>query len=332
MQRIEKYGVIALVFLLVTILAVSLWSQKNGKSPFSFLKRSNADQVASNPPASSSAQNPIGSGQGPMGQNVWSDPANPNVPLNPQASVGGPQAQFGSQQPMQSPANANVHAQPNGLGNARMQPFEQGQTLGNDPLAVRGDLARRDLSAQPEGFVNLDANVAPGAASATRTRPEVVQPRRDAAAPASSGRTYVVKSGDTLGDIAARELGEFDRWTEIAKLNGNLDPKRMRTGMKLAMPAGGAVAKKASSSQPSASQGSAPAAGGSYVVRRGDTLSAISSRTLGDADRWNEIAKLNPGIDPNRLKVGARLTLPQGATARVASATVAKATPKGRVR
>ena len=43
MQRIERYGVIALVFLLVTIVAVSLWGeqkQSGGVSPF--LKRDGA--------------------------------------------------------------------------------------------------------------------------------------------------------------------------------------------------------------------------------------------------------------------------------------------------
>ena len=47
MQRIERYGVIALVFLLVTIVAVSMWGErKNADGILSFLRRdSKADKV-----------------------------------------------------------------------------------------------------------------------------------------------------------------------------------------------------------------------------------------------------------------------------------------------
>lgn len=47
-----------------------------------------------------------------------------------------------------------------------------------------------------------------------------------------------------------------------------------------------------------------------YVVRSGDSLERIARRTLGDANRWGRIAALNPGVDPLRLQVGDRLTLP----------------------
>lgn len=38
--------------------------------------------------------------------------------------------------------------------------------------------------------------------------------------PCSKGRTYIVKSGDILYDIAQRELGDGNRWREIKKLDG----------------------------------------------------------------------------------------------------------------
>ena len=52
-----------------------------------------------------------------------------------------------------------------------------------------------------------------------------------------------------------------------------------------------------------------------YVVKAGDSLQAIASRTLGDANRWGRIAELNPGVDPLRLQVGDRLKLPPEAEA-----------------
>lgn len=45
--------------------------------------------------------------------------------------------------------------------------------------------------------------------------------------------TVVVRKGDTLSKIAARELGNANRWPEIAKLNGIRNPKSIRTGQKL---------------------------------------------------------------------------------------------------
>ena len=55
-----------------------------------------------------------------------------------------------------------------------------------------------------------------------------------------------------------------------------------------------------------------------YTVQGGDTLSEISMRELGTSKRWQEIVKLNPGIDPNRLKVGSRLVLPGSGAPRTA--------------
>ena len=37
-------------------------------------------------------------------------------------------------------------------------------------------------------------------------------------------RTYRVKRGDTLSGIAAKKLGEANRWPEIARLNRDIVP------------------------------------------------------------------------------------------------------------
>jgi LysM repeat protein len=63
--------------------------------------------------------------------------------------------------------------------------------------------------------------------------------------------------------------------------------------------------------------------GGSYVVRQGDVLGSIAQRELGSSKRWKEIVALNPGLDPERLLVGARLTMPSPT-----AATAAKSPPQ----
>ena len=52
--------------------------------------------------------------------------------------------------------------------------------------------------------------------------------------------------------------------------------------------------------------------GRSYTVQRGDTLSGIAERELGDANRWPEIFVLNRRVirDPDQIFPGQVLTLP----------------------
>lgn len=51
-------------------------------------------------------------------------------------------------------------------------------------------------------------------------------------------RTYTVKRGDTLGSIAARELGSESRWPEIHRLNRDevRNPNRIEPGQVLRLP------------------------------------------------------------------------------------------------
>ncbi len=65
---------------------------------------------------------------------------------------------------------------------------------------------------------------------------------------------------------------------------------------------------------PPALAGNAPPApagdGTSYVVVKGDTLTKIAERTLGDGNKWTLIRDANPGKDPKRLKIGDTLQIP----------------------
>jgi nucleoid-associated protein YgaU len=50
--------------------------------------------------------------------------------------------------------------------------------------------------------------------------------------------------------------------------------------------------------------------GGSYVIKNGDTLGTIAKRLLGSSQKWREIARANPTINPNKLMVGETLVIP----------------------
>ena len=66
-------------------------------------------------------------------------------------------------------------------------------------------------------------------------------PRQDeanfTARPRTAGRSdYTIQPGDTLVKIAREQLGSDADWKEIQKLNKNLDPKKLRPGMKIRIP------------------------------------------------------------------------------------------------
>ncbi len=294
MQKIERYGVIALVFLLVTILAVSLWGESKG-GWFNWNKDKKV--VAAAPNAVTKLPPLEGSGA--------TDPSNPNgIALSATPGVlgsgGGATAPVvdankpivGGNGALPTPWNTNVAP----LGT---QPAPQPlRPLFTDATVVNGGAI-----AQP-----ID-----GAHPIVRPSPLFVD-----AAPAltSTTREYTVKSGDTLGGIASHELGSAQRWEEIAKLNGDLNPSKLKVGMTLKLPAGAKTTSVAKNDAKSETVKAKPASGRSYTVKSGDTLSRIALHELGDADQWNDIAALNPGIDANRLKVGAKLALPAGAVAK----------------
>jgi Tfp pilus assembly protein FimV len=74
-----------------------------------------------------------------------------------------------------------------------------------------------------------------------------------------------------------------------------------------------ALAAPAFAAAPAAGQGArGDDAGSSYVVRRGQTLSAIAQDVLGDGRLWPAIYRANRDqiMDPTRLHVGQRLSIP----------------------
>lgn len=104
------------------------------------------------------------------------------------------------------------------------------------------------------------------------------------AAPATTG--YVVRAGDTLSEIAERVGVPVDR---LAEANALADPDLLPEGTVLVLPAtgGGATA--------------------SYLVREGDTLTAIADRLGTTVD---ELAASNGLDDPDFLPIGTVLAVP----------------------
>jgi nucleoid-associated protein YgaU len=282
MQRIERYGVIALVFLLVTIVAVALWGQHDEQGLLAFMKKGRPDEGATASPGR--AAQPI--------------------------------VEEKQQLPLTPPTARNLPAvwtrTDPGAGNGQQLEAALRERSAREAWRREQDLHGQDRAASPPAVVASDPAPAGGALGG---------PAQKSPTEPGPKRTVTVARGDTLGEIAQRELGTSRRWPEIAALNPGIDPNALRIGTVLALPVVAATPAKPASSVPGSSPPATarhappPPAGSSvYVVRAGDTLGEIARRALGTSTRWKEILELNPGLDPQRLAIGARLRLPTGAT------------------
>lgn len=107
-----------------------------------------------------------------------------------------------------------------------------------------------------------------------------------AAAPAPSGGSYTVVSGDTLSGIAAK-FGT--NWQTLQQMNGIGDPNRIFPGQVLRVPGSG------SGSAP------APTAARTYTVQSGDTLSGIAAKF---GTSWKTLQSINGLPDANKIYPG----------------------------
>jgi LysM repeat protein len=280
MQRIERYGVIALVFLLVTIVAVSLWGErKKTDGWFSFLDRDSKASRVDELLADASAADVGGE---PVGQRSL---VHEGLPLSEGEWTGVDQRAFGGPEPApvefrDQPVDATGSVIPPEVLPANELAAYQGTPPPQAPVVpaaapareytIRGgdtlsEIAQRELGTKnrwrelvelnpgldPAKLlvgtrIRLTAAVAPATASAPRPEPKTApQPKVAAAAggntaarPAGSARSYTVRSGDTLSQIAQRELGTTSRWRELVELNPGLDPAKLLVGTTIRLPGG----------------------------------------------------------------------------------------------
>jgi len=267
MQQIERYGVIALVFLLVTIVAVSFWGDSKSPGFWSRLTGRGAKKDA------------------PSAQTV--DAAAPGGSTVERA--------IGDPLPLSSP----------------------GAVAPSTPVTAAAENAPA-----PQPLMAIPAATPTVVLAPTSTPPAAARPASRVAPPAervaAGSSEYVVQKGDSLIQIATRMLGSKTRWTEIRDLNPGVDPRSLKVGTKLAIPASAKATKQPGASAPVQKPATAPAVkasgsgSGTYVVRKGDTLKSISEKLLGGSGNWKQLAAANPGVDPHHISVGTSLRLPGG--------------------
>ena len=163
------------------------------------------------------------------------------------------------------------------------------ETPVNDEVQLEGSHSAGPtvaVTAPTAGPVAPVAAAAPTAPVAAPTAP----------APAATAGTYTVKSGDTLGGIAARHHSSS---AAIASANHITNPNALKVGQVLRIPAASAVKK------PAAKKATVPAS--RYTVKGGDTLYAISRRT---GVPVQQLMRAN-NMSSSNLSVGAKLAIPK---------------------
>lgn len=155
--------------------------------------------------------------------------------------------------------------------------------------------AAPEVAAEPEP----EERAAPAAA------PEAAEP---AVASASASRTYVVKKGETLYEIARAQYKSEAAWKAIYEANRDrlANPGDVRAGMKLVLPPASAVSAGGSSAS------SAKSAPQTYTVRKGENLHTIAEKMYGAQSYWTLIRDANKDklTDADEVRAGTKLVLP----------------------
>jgi LysM repeat protein len=182
--------------------------------------------------------------------------------------------------------------------------------------------------------LNIGSIIYPGqkvkiGAGATAPAPAAPAPAAPAAttaapAPASTGGSYTVKAGDTLGAIAARhgvQLSEVLGWNNLNMGSIIYPGQKINTGAGTATPA--APSPSAPAPVVPASTSAAPASG-SYTIKAGDTLSGIAAR---NGVKLADILSANQLTMSTVIYPGQKLVLSGASIAPASSQPTATVTP-----
>ncbi len=188
-----------------------------------------------------------------------------------------------------------------------MRPSGAGSSLEGGVRAVSPENGMRVVPSS-------DIAVRPPEGAVTITTPEgpVIAPVDDPVpAPKPKKWHYTVAAGDTLIAISRGQLGDPERWSEIAKLNNLAKPYAIHAGQKLSMPPKETGTEAVVTVEPAPAVSVTSGKVRKYTVQNGDSLTLIAREQLNDGMLWKKIAEINKLAKPYRLRAGQVLLLPE---------------------
>ncbi len=163
-------------------------------------------------------------------------------------------------------------------------------------------------AASPEGGVRV---VATEEIAVPPVNEEIVVTPPVAPAPRPKNWHYSVAADDSLIRIARDQLGDQNRWGEIAKLNNLAAPYAIRVGQRLIMPPKEGAATTITTDTVTAAPVAPSGNYRKYTVQQNDSLVLIALEQLHDRAKWKKIADINRLAEPYRIKPGQVLLLPE---------------------
>ena len=350
MQKIERYGVLALLLLVITLVAVGAWGERPGE-----------ETPVANQPSRAQIEQPIRQTAQDPAQGVAPQVAANRFPADPKLSLmlnTGTQASAESRQ-TQDASSARVQRALDAMQRAEPQPQAQIQeyrrvepsgapidrsiqfnTNPNLPERVHivrsGEVFSTIVENQCGGrrfngqVLALNPGLNPDRIRVgqrillpvrnvslktedhmAKTSSPPVAPLEGNSMPTSqpSGRlrslsVYRVQSGDMLSRIISANCPPGVNLDDVVALNHGMDPNRIFVGQELRLPrstnrsAAPPSSKRAPKETPS---------GPTHRVRSGDVLSRIAS---GWGCSIASLVSVNPGLNPDLIRVGQLLQLP----------------------
>lgn len=281
MGRLEKIVVSVVLFLVAIILGISLGTDTPAAG----------GAQASKP---SAPRNPAASGQ---------PAANPNAPAGLMSTGLAPGA---GAQPANAPATPATN--PNGAAPAATPVGGQAPVVA--PAAV-------NPAANPAAATG--AGAAPAGQGAAPATPFLVT--REGLTPTASEEfmAYTWQAGDTFPALAQRYYGSANHGPRIRAANEGRTATSLAPGDRILIPSmatleADRIARPSARDPQGGASNAGAVAGATYTVAAGDVLGTISKKVYGTASKWQKIHDANRdviGADPNRLKPGMVLRIPQ---------------------
>jgi len=321
---VERVLVLGIVVVIVAILGIAVWGA-TGATPGAQVVATDGGAAPGAPGVTSPrvpqvkpqfqgsmplpGAQPATPGAGAVGQgppSVLNDPsAAGGAAAKPQAPAPAPISEIDRWKQLRDAERAKVAAETSGAAPA---------PLAGGPLAP-GALPAAGAAGAPVAGVTP---AAPGAAPATPASVPLKSSTPESAATSPKPvpvepklSTYTVANGDSLWKIAVKQYGDSniqEHVDAIVAANPSVDANHLKVGTKLNLPP-----KQTSVNRLPAKEQAKLLDSGLYAVKKGDTLSSIAKKQLGDANRWREIYDLNREhiADPSMLFTGTQLRLPK---------------------